>query len=53
MQDHAVSGTVGRVLAAALVDPKKVVGAVCHGQASFLSAGDATAWAFKRSRGVG
>lgn len=47
MQDLAVNEAVGRVLDAALANPKKVVAAVCHGPASFLSAGSATAWAFK------
>ncbi|WP_454721218.1 MULTISPECIES: type 1 glutamine amidotransferase domain-containing protein [Cupriavidus] len=50
MQDLAVNGSVGNVLAAALADPRKVVAAVCHGQASFLAAGDASAWAFKGRR---
>lgn len=50
MQDLAVSGQVGRVLAAALSDPARVVAAVCHGQASFLAAGNADAWAFKGRR---
>lgn len=47
MQDLAVNGTVGRILAEALANPAKVVAAVCHGAASFLSAGDEHAWAFK------
>lgn len=50
MQDLAVNESVGRVLAAGLADQRKVVAAVCHGQASFLSAGDASAWAFKGRR---
>jgi len=50
MQDLAVSGSVGRVLSDALGDPAKVVAAVCHGAASFLSAGDQQAWAFKGRR---
>ncbi len=50
MQDLAVHGGVGRILAEALNNPAKVVAAVCHGQASFLSAGDAASWAFKGRR---
>ena len=50
MQDLAVNESVGKVLAAALADPAKVVGAVCHGQASFLAAGDSSGWAFKGRR---
>lgn len=50
MQDLAVSESAGRVLTAALADPKKVVAALCHGQASFLAAGDATSWPFKGRR---
>jgi len=50
MQDLAVDESVGKILSAALADPKKIVGAVCHGQASFLSAGDSTGWAFKGRR---
>ncbi|MBZ9935546.1 type 1 glutamine amidotransferase domain-containing protein [Mesorhizobium sp. BR1-1-16] len=46
MQDLAVNEAVGRVLTAALADSSKVVGALCHGQASFLSAGDAESWPF-------
>jgi putative intracellular protease/amidase len=47
MQDLAVNEACGRILAAALANPKKIVGALCHGPASFLSAGDAVSWAFK------
>jgi putative intracellular protease/amidase len=47
MQDLAVHGGVGKILAEALNNPAKVVAAVCHGQASFLAAGDAASWAFK------
>ncbi len=50
MQDLAVNESVGKVLATALADPVKVVGAVCHGQASFLAAGDSAGWAFKGRR---
>lgn len=48
MQDMAVHPTLGTLLAAALDDPKKVVSAVCHGPAGFLSAHrtDGT-WLFK------
>ncbi|WP_414439577.1 type 1 glutamine amidotransferase domain-containing protein [Burkholderia sp. 22PA0106] len=50
MQDLAVNESVGRALSTALADPRKVVAAVCHGQASFLAAGDAAGWAFKGRR---
>lgn len=50
MQDLAVNESVGRVLAAALADERKIVAAVCHGQASFLAAGSPSAWAFKGRR---
>lgn len=50
MQDLAVDGAVGQVLSNALVNQSMVVAAVCHGQASFLSAGDAQSWAFKDRR---
>lgn len=46
MQDLAVNQTAGRILTLALADPSKVVGALCHGPAAFLSAGDAKAWPF-------
>lgn len=47
MQDLAVNEAAGRLLTAALADASKVVGALCHGAAAFLSAGDAMAWPFK------
>jgi putative intracellular protease/amidase len=47
MQDLAVDAGVGKVLSAALHNEQQVVAAVCHGQASFLSAGDPERWAFK------
>lgn len=50
MQDLAVDAGVGRILQAALHNERQVVAAVCHGQASFLSAGDAQDWAFKGRR---
>ncbi len=53
MQDLAVDPDAGRLLAAALADPAKVVAALCHGQASFLAAGDAAGWAFGGRRLTG
>ncbi|MGW2715557.1 DJ-1/PfpI family protein, partial [Streptomyces sp. NPDC001356] len=41
MQDLAVNAESGRILAAMLPDDSKTVAALCHGQASFLSTGDA------------
>jgi putative intracellular protease/amidase len=38
MQDMAVDPSIGGILAALLDDPKKIVSAVCHGPAGFLSA---------------
>lgn len=38
MQDLAVHPTIGQLLAANLDNPHKMVGAVCHGPAGFLSA---------------
>ena len=51
MQDLAVHPTFGNLLVANLDDPKKFVGGVCHGPASFISAfrADGT-WAFKGRR---
>jgi putative intracellular protease/amidase len=42
MQDLAVNENVGTILATAVADPKTIVGAICHGQASLLAAGDST-----------
>src|SRR5579864_2308223 len=48
MQDLAVHPTLGDLLAANLDDPKKFVGAVCHGPAAFLSAHRADGrWLFR------
>ncbi|MFM0060208.1 type 1 glutamine amidotransferase domain-containing protein [Paraburkholderia phytofirmans] len=47
MQDLAVDAGVGKILHAALHNERQVVAAVCHGQASFLSAGGAQGWSFK------
>jgi putative intracellular protease/amidase len=51
MQDLAVHPTVGALYEANLGDPSKIVGGVCHGPASFLSAhaADGT-WLFKGRR---
>lgn len=46
MQDLAVNAEVGRILSAMLPDTSKLVAALCHGQAGFLSAGDAEGWLF-------
>jgi putative intracellular protease/amidase len=50
MQDLAVHSGVGRALAAAATGQDVVIGGLCHGPASFLSAGTATEWAFKGRR---
>jgi putative intracellular protease/amidase len=48
MQDMAVHPTIGAVLVAMIDDPKKIVAAVCHGPAGFLTAARADGtWAFK------
>ncbi|MEV0714007.1 type 1 glutamine amidotransferase domain-containing protein [Asanoa sp. NPDC050611] len=48
MQDLAVNPDVARVLERLLPDPTKVVASLCHGQASFLSAGHPDgSWLFK------
>ncbi|GAA4995241.1 type 1 glutamine amidotransferase domain-containing protein [Actinopolymorpha pittospori] len=48
MQDLAVNPDMGRVLERLLPDSTKVVAALCHGQASFLSAGNPDgSWLFK------
>jgi putative intracellular protease/amidase len=51
MQDLAVNPESGRILAAMLPDEGKTVAALCHGQAAFLSAGDAEGkWVFAGRR---
>lgn len=48
MQDLAVHPTIGKLLQEMLDDPKKVVSAVCHGLAGFISASRADGtWLFK------
>ena len=48
MQDLAVDPDIGGLIAAFLGDPSKILAAVCHGPASFLSAHDADGkWLFK------
>jgi putative intracellular protease/amidase len=48
MQDLAVNPDVARILARMLPDETKVVASLCHGPASFFSAGDADGgWLFK------
>lgn len=49
MQDLAVDPDIGRLMGAFLGDPGKILAAVCHGPASFLSAHDADGkWLFER-----
>jgi putative intracellular protease/amidase len=51
MQDMAVDPSIGPLLAAMLDDPNKIVAAVCHGPAGFLSAARADGtWLFKDRR---
>jgi putative intracellular protease/amidase len=38
MQDLAVDPSIGRIFAAMLADPSKIIASVCHGAAAFLSA---------------
>jgi putative intracellular protease/amidase len=54
MQDLAVHPTIGALYEANLTDPSKIVGGVCHGPASFLSAhaADGT-WLFEGRRLTG
>ena len=48
MQDLAVDPDIGSLMAAILADSNKVLAAVCHGPASFLSAHDAEGkWLFR------
>jgi putative intracellular protease/amidase len=48
MQDLAVNPDVARILQTMLPDQSKVVASLCHGPASFMSAGDADGgWLFK------
>ena len=48
MQDLAVDPDVGRLLEAILAEQNKILAAVCHGPASFLSAHDADGnWLFR------
>src|ERR1700758_2484285 len=48
MQDLAVDPDIGRLIGAFLSNPDKILAAVCHGPASFLSAHDAGGnWLFK------
>ncbi|WP_428395802.1 type 1 glutamine amidotransferase domain-containing protein [Lichenicoccus sp.] len=48
MQDLAVDPDIGKLMGAILASPRKVLAAVCHGPASFLSAFDAHGeWLFK------
>jgi putative intracellular protease/amidase len=51
MQDLAVDPDIGGLIGAFLGDPAKILAAVCHGPASFLSAHDASGnWLFKGRR---
>ena len=51
MQDLAVDPDIGSLIGAFLGNPDKVLAAVCHGPASFLSAHDADGnWLFKGRR---
>jgi putative intracellular protease/amidase len=51
MQDLAVDPDIGTIMAAVLGDSSKVLAAVCHGPASFLSAHDADGnWLFEGRR---
>lgn len=48
MQDLAVNADVARILASMLADDRKVVASLCHGPASFFSAGNPDgSWLFK------
>jgi putative intracellular protease/amidase len=54
MQDLAVDPDIGGLMAAFLGDETKILAAVCHGPASFLSAHDADGkWLFKGRRLTG
>lgn len=54
MQDLAVDPDIGKKMVAILGNPDKVLAAVCHGPASFLSAHDASGkWLFKGRRLTG
>ncbi|HEX3786579.1 MAG TPA: type 1 glutamine amidotransferase domain-containing protein [Pseudonocardiaceae bacterium] len=54
MQDLAVNPDIARVLAALLPDQSKVVASLCHGPASFFSAGNPDgSWLFKGRKVTG
>jgi putative intracellular protease/amidase len=54
MQDLAVDPDIGSLMAAILADSNKVLAAVCHGPASFLSAHDAEGqWLFEARKLTG